>query len=403
MNRKLKIFLKVLYYFSTFSLGLFLALYLPNVLYYSETMSTIRTSLSNDQYDKAMIYIGGYFNSENVFVQKFDQDSGIVLFESVTITKNPNATDASKYILQDSYSGFLYNVKGKYVVEKLDNNKTELIAVDSNDAEVHFTILDRDKNADGKMDSHNTLDEYGFIFIDLPKSKIASIKTLKFVDCGGALYKSFDLSTKTLDYNSQFFTDVHVFTNVFNEDNKASNITTLDQEFRAKNAHYTYSNYGSGNANVTAKAIWIIIAYFAVVYLIADCGLGKRYLIHGVRWLIYKIFKIKPKPKKEKTTTYSSDYYSQLTIALDLSNLTEEELKDFPEEVEIKYNNETEFIDFKLTKEEEYKHTDRIKAGVYTNMKTSLSKDDYYFSGVAYNLKVSSFKTNVLIIVRKKR
>ena len=402
MNRKLKIFLKVLYYFSTFSLGIFLALYLPNMLYYSETMSSIRTSLTNSEYDKAMVYIGGYFNSENVFVQKFDDNSGIVLFESVTITKNPNSTDKSKYILQDSYSGFLYNVKGKYIVEKLDNNKTELVINDLNDNEVRLTILDRDKNADGKLDSHNTLDEYGFIFIDLPKTKLSSVKTLKFVDCEGALYKTFDLSSITLNYNSTFFTDVHSFTNVFNEDNYATNLKTLDQDFRAKNTHYTYSNYGSGNANVTAKAIWIVVAYFAVVYLIADSGLGKRYVYRGIKWLICKIFKIQPKPKKEKTTTYSSDYYSQLTIALDLSNLTEEEMKNFPEEVEIKYNNETEFIDFKLTKEEDYKHTDRIKAGIYTNMKTSLPKDEYYFSGVAYNLKVSSFKTNVLIIVRKK-
>ena len=322
-------------------------------------MTQIRESLTNTNYDKAMVYIGGYFNSDYVFSERFDENSGFVLFESTTVTNNPNKTDTTKFMLQESYSGFIYNVSGKYSVSRTSNNQTKLLATDLDDKEVTFTVLDRDKDSDGNYDSNNTLEDYGFMFVDLPKSKIKSIKTLKFIDCEGNPYKTFDLSSKLLKYESSFFTDVNEFVTAFNADNYATNLKELDVAFRAKNSKYTYSNYGSGNSNVTVKAILIILAYFAVVYLIADSGLGKRYVYRGIKYLVIKIFKIQPKPKEEKNNSFS-DYYSQLTIKLDISALSDEEKEKLPNEVEIKYNSETEILNFKLSKDEDYKKIERL-------------------------------------------
>ncbi len=402
MNKKLKIFLKVIYYVTAFSFGIFLALYIPNVLYYNDTMKAITTSLNNGNYDKAMIYIGGYFNDEYVYLEKFDDGSGIVIFESVTLASNPDPTETSKVILRDSYSGFLFNVSDKYNVYKTSDNKTVLVAADLNGKETNITLLDRDKTSDGFFDTINTYDDAGFVFLDLSKMKIDSLAKLTFYDSEGEIFKEVDLSGKNLNFDSQFFTDVHVFTDVYNVNNNDSNITSLDTEFRAKSTHYIFSNYSSGNINVTTKAIFIILGYFLVVYLIADSVLGKRYVYRGIKFVICKIFKINPKPKKEKNSTYSSDYYSNLTLSFDLSSLTYEQKQEFPDEVEVNYNNETDIIKIILKKENDYKETERVKAGVYTNMMTSLPKDEYSFSGVTSQMKISGFKTNVLIIVKRR-
>lgn len=402
MNNKLRIFLKVIYYISTFTLGLFLALYLPNVLYYNETMKQITTSLTNEDYPKSMIYIGGYFNDNHVYSQRFDENSGIVLFESVTLSNNPNKTEQVRSILKDSYSGFIYNIKGKYNATRKSDNKSILTVVDKDNKEVNFSILDKDTDSDGYKDSINTLDDAGFIFLDLTKDKVSSIKTIKLFDREGNLFKEFDLSGLNLNYNSSFFTDVHKFTDAYNLNNFDTALVEIDKKLRDEHSNYIYSSYSSGNVNVTTKAIFIILAYFIVIYLIGDSLLGKRYVYRGVKYLIIKIFKINPKPKKEKNSTYTSDYYSELTLSLDLTGLTEEAKNEFPEEVEIKYNSESDIIVFKLTKETDYKQTERVKAGIYTNMQSSLKDTSYYLSGVVSNLKISGFKNNVLMIVRKR-
>lgn len=409
MNSKLKIFIKVVYYIAAFSLGIFLALYLPNTLYYNETMKTITSSLNDGNYKNAMIYIGGYFNDEYVYVEKFDDNSGIVLFEANTVINNPKQTDEAKYYLQDSYAGFIFNVKDKFKVSKSSDNKTKLYVTDFDGKEKEINILDRDTNADGYYDTSNTYEDYGFIFLDLSKLRlnsseeiIKSVKSLKFVDCDGNTFKEFDLSSKNLKYDSTFYTDVHAFADVFNVNNKDTRLTDIASAFTAKSTHYTYSNYGSGNSNVTTKAILLVLAYFVVVYLIADSVLGKRYVYRGIKMVICKIFKIDPKVKPDKEiSSYASDYYSQVTITLDISSLSEEDKNNFPEEVEVKYNNEVEIIDFIIKKENQYKQTERIKAGIYTNLQTNLSKEEYSFSGAA-KIKVSGFKTNILIIVKKK-
>ena len=60
MNSKIKVFIKVIFYFSAFTLGMFLAIFLPNRLVYKYTMDTIVDSLNAKDYKGAMIYMGGY-------------------------------------------------------------------------------------------------------------------------------------------------------------------------------------------------------------------------------------------------------------------------------------------------------------------------------------------------------
>lgn len=361
-------------------------------------MSTITNALDTGNYKDAMVFIGGYFNDQYVYSSKFGENSGIVLFESVTLHKNETRSSNSDPLnrLDKSYSGFIYNIKNDYKAKAAsDKNKTMLKVTDYNAKVTDVALLDVDTDQDGKFDSISSLYDRGFIFLDITIEKAESIKSLQFLDCDGAVYKEFDLSSANLKFATSFYNDVNGFVTEYNANNSSDKLVELNNAI-VSNPHYIYSTYGSANSSITVKAVLIILAYFVVVYLIGDTALGHRYVYRGCKFVICKIFKIKPKENpKEK---YIMDYYSQVTVTLDISNLSEKELEDFPEEVNFKYNNETDTLEFNLKKEEQYKATFRAKAGTYTNMRTNIS--EYKLVGATSNFVVSGFKTNLLILVR---
>ena len=407
MNPKIKLFIKIIYYIAMFTLGAFLAIYLPNSMYYSDTMNTITSSLSDGKYEKAMIYIGGYFNNNDAtrYLNLYDEENnrGLILYEAATVNKRDN-----KNVMDKSYAGFLFNAKDYKAYKKTDpkkdvTNDTVLIVTDLNGNKKNIDILDADINSDGVKDKISTLDDKGFIFLDLSEFRIGenlnSIASLEFRDSNYDVYQKFDLTEKSFDYNSKFFQDVTPFMDEYNTNSSSTNenLKKLDEEFRAISNNYLISNYTAKDTNVAGKSIAIIIIYFVIVYIVGDSLLGKRYLYRGIKKLIFKIFKIKPKDKDDGTK-YTQDYYSTVTISL---NIEVSDIDKFPNEVNISYNNENEILNFKLNKDNNYTEEARIKAGTYTNFRTDL-KGPYKIIGNVSNVIISGFKTNIVLIIKDK-
>ena len=405
MNDKIKVFIKVIYYFSAFTLGIFLAIFIPNRLVYKYTMDIIVDSLNEKKYSDAMIYMGGYYNSDYVYQVDFGNNSGIVLFESVTLRNNVSATTtaSTKYRLEYAYSGFIYNVKD-YNVKRLSNNSSKILLYDNANKTQSISILDLDSDGDSYFDTNNTLDDRGFIYLNFQNTELKNLNKIEFLDCEGKVFKSFDLSTVNYKFNfeGKFFTDVTEFLNEYNSNNNSDKLKTLDEKFRAISNKYIYSTYkNSSGSKATTISIIIIVSYFLGVYLFGDLVLGRRHTWKALKFILTKVFKVKfkEKPRKGADSSIINDYKTTVTISLDLSKVKEKDL--FQDEVNISYNSEYEIIDFKLTKGNNYKEVKQVRNGDYTNFKHDLSSK-YEFVGYSSSVNISGFKTNILLIVRDK-
>ena len=143
------------------------------------------------------------------------------------------------------------------------------------------------------------------------------------------------------------------------------------------------------------KAIPFIIIYFVAIYIIADFLLGTHYIIKFFKWFLFKVCKI---PHKEPASedVFGHDYYSMVTLKLDLS-----EVPEFNGSVEIKYTAGGEEFVFSLLKAEDYTATVRMKAGVYVNPFIDIDRT-YAPVDLPDNLIVEGYQTEITIkIVRR--
>ena len=394
---KKNIFPKIIYYLFTFALGILMAVTLPYFIMYTIAPKEMGNLLNSGEYAKAMELVGGYFHNQAIIDEKFEQ-GGIILFEAVTPVynsgeENDDTKDETKY--HKSYSGFIYGIKGAYNVSGEADNLTSLIVTDKNGQEHIVQLLDYDSDGNGVKENIGTLMTDGFIYLDLDQDSLNSISKLDFKDSEG---KSFETVATNLDYSGQFFVDVNDFLEEYNRDFKSDKLPDLDKTFREKSSDYIMSSYGHVRKKADTKATIIIVAYFVVIYIIADFLVGGHYIIKFFKWLRDKTRKNKKdgKTTKEKEI-FGHDYYSQVTMSLDLS-----ELSDFEESVQVRYTNTDVEISFMLLKENGYVATERIKAGTYVNAWIDLDRK-YAPVDMPENLIVEGYKMDVKIKIIKRK
>lgn len=406
MSKGIKTFIKVIYYIFTFLLGVLLAVLLPNWFAYDISMNIIVNSLKSANYSDAMIIVGGYLDKDYVYVERFDENSGIVLFSAATLTysnSNDSKDDGTK--LHKAYAGFIFGVADKYDTIGNNDNKSKVLITNNNDEKVDYSFLDYDSDGDKVIDSSSTLTRKNFIYLDFDEELIGSIKKIEFIDKNGNTSITID---KTLNYDEQFFVDVNDFLVEYNKDFESSALQALNDEFLAKDSSYAISSTkGAGEISVR-RAIIIIISYFIVVYIFADIALGKRYLIKFFKWILVKVFKVKFKEKPPKddekrieeieNKKFGGDFFSQVTISLDTTDAP-----DLSGGVEVSYTKDGDKISFSLSKEGNYTATRRVKAGLYVNPWINISKQ-YEAVNMPLKLIVDTYKIDILIkIIKKER
>lgn len=397
---KKSIFPKIIYYLFTFALGLLLAFTLPYYfMYYDVPLDDMEQYLADKQYDKAMELVGGYFNREPVFQKDFDNGGGIVLFEAVTPVYNSGEEDdktQDEAKLHKVYGGFIYGVRDSYNAAGEDNNQTKLVVTDLNGQKHTVQLLDLDMDGNNVKENVGSLSKNGFIYLDLDQDTLVSVAKLEFYDAGGAVFRQAELNLK---YDEAFFTDINDFFEEYNRDYASDKLKDLDKAFREKNENYAISSYGDTQKKADKKAAVIVVVYFVVIYIIADFLVGRHYIIKFFKWIYSKTPRGKAKALKrsENKEAFGHDYYSQVTVALDVS-----ELESFSESVQVRYTNSDVEIAFELLKENNYTATERVKAGTYVNAWIDLNRD-YAPVDMPENLVVEGYKMSVTIKITKRK
>lgn len=396
MSKGAKIFINILYYILTFSIGVLIAIAVPAALIYSYSMKDIKEALNEKEYDRAMQTLGGYYEKEYNYLSP---NGDLVLFNAVTLIYNSGEEgdtliDGSK--IHKSYCGYYFNIpSGYYTSGEIDTNQTKLLITDKDGNEVKYNLIDYDYNQDGTVDSISTLVSYDFIFFEIPIEKSASVAKLDFYDKNGAVFYSIEFE-QALDFSEDFFTDVDAFVEEYNRDYESTKLVELDNEFLSKNPNYKKSSNGDIIKIVNRRVSLYVVLYFLLIYLIGDSLIGGRFVYKGIKWLIIKIFRKKKQEDNEdnKKAEYIGDIYSNLTIELDVTD-------DFTEPVTITYSNEKEDLEFYLVKEDGYKQTKRVKAGTYVNMKVLVSSE-YEVINPKQVLEVKRFNEKANVKIRRK-
>ena len=384
MSKGLKRFLKILYYLFTFGLGVLLAISLPGLYMYDNLAKTMNSSLEEGNYANAMKLIGGYYDMTYAFQEDFIDDSGIVIFRAATLKETPEGVK-QPYYLQTVYAGFLYKVKDKYITSEKKGNNTKLIVYNKDGQPFNISLLNYDEDNDLENDSISTLVDYNYVYFEIPEDVTTTISRIKFVDKNGDTFK--DISIE-LDFNNNFFISVKPFLTVYNKDSASSELNRLDEEFRGQNQNYLMGNFGDVQKESTKKATIVVLIYFIWVYILGDCLVGKRYLIH---FGIYLYRKIRKKEEKSQNV-YGTDYYTKLTTYIDNPNIEDAN-------IEIVYKNDKEQFKIILNKENGYKTEARVHAGNYECLEKIC--DGYEILDLPSMLEVSGYQMDLLINIKK--
>ncbi len=433
--KKSRIFATVVYFIFTFGIGVIFSLTLPGYFAtFTVPAELISEALSEGDFITCLVLaepIG--FCRTPALHQEFEGGGGVILFETVTEVYDRDTSDDEEGqlthgMLYRGYTGYVYGVAETYDVFAETNNKTSLKVTTVSGEERVLPLLDYDANGDGTKDGISTFTQSGFILLELRQSDVSSISSLAFTDrTGEAVFTA--QAEKELAFQSQFFDcfgDVEAYNELVaslrkegitsDESEKINEarkdylkevksavdktsdcaLNSSDQEIGVAPEYQAASEKIGKRAN--GKAIPFIIIYFVAIYIIADFLLGTHYIIKFFKWFLFKVCRIPHKEKKPALSdeVFGHDYYSMVTLKLDLT-----EVPEFGGSVEIKYTAGGEEFVFSLLKAEDYTATVRMKAGVYVNPFIDIDRT-YAPVDLPDNLIVEGYQTEITVkIVRR--
>ena len=396
MSKGAKIVCNIIYYVAAFLIGLFLAVALPSIMIYNDSLAEVRNSLESGNYNQAMMHIGGYFDSEYIYLDTTSDNADVVIFNALTLVYNSGEEDdetKDETKVHKAYCGYLFNMRKDYqTAGKLETNQAALLIYDKDNVSHKYQLLDYDSNNDGEVDSVATQSSYDFIFFEIPYEETATVSKLEFISQDGSVYKTITFDNY-LRFEENFFQDVNSFMEEYNRDYQSSSLEELDKELRT-NPHYIMSSNGDVVKKVNRRVVTIIIIYFLAIYLIGDSLFGFRFVIRGIKWIIRKASK-KDLEDPVVVQEVMEDIHCMLTIKLEL-------LDDFDKEVTICYANSKEEIVLTLDKENGFVATKRVVAGIYTLQRIDID-DDYEVVSPLDKLVLTSFSEETVIKIKKKQ
>lgn len=430
--KKGRLFSAIIYFIFTFGIGIIFSLTLPGYFATFTIPSEVSTeALADGDFITAIALTepAGFFKKP-VIDCKFDDGGGVILYETVMEVYDRSSSDdasekdkLSNGMFYKSYTGYVYGVSDRYEVFATENNGTVLTVTTRQGQEVDLPLLDYDSDGNGSNDGISTYTQNGFIILEIREGEVSSLKKLSFKDKTGTV--KFEAETEqNLDFQSEFF-DCFGDINGYNalvarvndpetSSSERDSINSARNDYvescvknLKQNADFVYTpecdEYKAAvsviNGRANKKAIPFIIVYFVAIYVIADFLLGSHYIIKFFRWFLFTVCKIPRKNKKspKKEEVFGHDYYSMVTLRLDVS-----EVPEFNGGVEIKYTNSDAEVKFTLLKEGNYTDTQRIKAGVYVNPFIDINRD-YAPLDLPDNLEIDGFQVEKVVKIAKRQ
>lgn len=379
MNKKLKVFLKIVYYFFTFGLGIILAVALPNAYFYKNVPEQIEKSVQNKQFDEAIgLLVGAYYDNQIAAQTEFADGSGIVLFRSAVLVEQES--EKQLYQMHFAYTGLFYQVPSGYAITDNDENLTKLLVTNQNNQVIPIELLNNDTNDDKINDEIISLKKYDFIYFEILQEQASSISKIAFIDARGNECCRMDV---TLDFENSFFTSLHDFVQIYNQNSASEELSGLEKKFLESNTHYLRTNYEAIAKKSNKQATIFVLIYFVFIYILGDMLVGQHYIIRFFRWLFSKM----KKNKLDTENVLGQDYYTNLTLQLHVP-------EGFSDIIHLQYYNDTATLDFTFSKDTNYIVSSRAHAGKYKLMPTTKLKN-YKVTNLPNDLLVNGYKKTI--------
>ena len=405
MNKKLKIFITIIYYIFTIGIGILIAIVSPGVIMTRELPKHLEEYLNNGEYARSVNLLAGYDDKEIAYQETFQDGSGIVLFRTLSIVQNVGEDKTQDDNVYNSYSGFIYNLGGNYKAFSVVNNHTALVvnydeltykhgkgSGDGLVSNTEINLLNHDTDGDGMYDTVVTLLNFNYVYFEITEKRVSSIENITFLDNEGEVYITVN---KHLDFTNEFHTSLNEFVALYNNDSKDSKLVDLEKAFLAKNANYEKCSYQEETKLAQSSGAIVVLVYFIIIYILGDVLLWPRFIPAVCYWAYKKIRRKMGKEESdmaEQVSVYGSDYYTQLTVNLKVP-------EDCGINITVHYHNETDEINMIFNKENNYSVTQRTHAGVYVN--AWLEAPGYESENLPSSLAVRGYKMNVDVSLRK--
>ena len=385
MKKKWRIFFFVIYFLFTFVLGFFIALVLPQVNYNILKYEKLNEYIETQQFVNAMDLVGGLYNKEPIFHEKYDEDSGIIIFEAnsfyvKTIKDVENDITTEIQYINNSYICFLYGIdeKEKFNHESLNVSR---VVINSNEAlsielDSYYELLE--------MYTVNTLINSNYIYIPIDEifcteNNLDSkgIYKIEIYDANNIIYKSVNLEAN-LNFNSEYFKETEKFVDIYNqlfvlkgpesEKTESEKNEQLENTFKEINEKYP-SCIKSGSfvhsdikKEADKESTIFVLIYFIWVYILGDFLVGPRYILRFLTFLFRKIVPKKVKTKEETVEpTLGFGFISTLNIEVKVpEGLQEDIVVEYEHSVNPDYNFKTV-----ITRTVDYKKKERVHGGSY--------------------------------------
>ena len=409
MSKKWRIFFKVLYYFLTFSLGIFIAIVLPSANRDIVMYEFLDDYIENGEYYKAVDLLGLLYNKNEIKNENLGDNIGeIIIFETNSLLEqvinnedNEESDDKkTKRIINASYVCIIKGLERSWFESK-DKNESKIL-VDGQKIE----ILQVDLDENGDLDTVATLINSNYICFSIDQTLFPNgINSIELIKADGSSH--FKLENLGLDFKSDFFSKTESFIkqyNLYYEDEFFSEeenlkLETIFNEVNKENTNYqkrgTYS-LEEINKKATEKSIVFVLIYFAWIYILGDCLVGKKYIFSFIKFVYKKIkLKIKPESNDKETLALGNNFYSSVTFEIQNGNeLNSDVIVSYQHETNNEYN-------FKciITKKDDFKKRERVHGGIYKLLKVECK--GYEVVDLPEKIEVKGYTMNIKFNIKK--
>lgn len=373
MKKKWRVFFFVLYFLITFVLGFFIAIILPGVNFDILQYEKMNSYVETKQFVNAMDLIGGLYNEEKHFIDEFDDDSGLIIFEANSFYMQTNEDETKTQLINNSYVCFLYGIDD---VNRFSHESLNVSRIRFNENEESSVVLSK-YYEELKKYTIETLINSNYICFSVDQlfceeKNIAEVGKIEVFDANGNKYYEIEFEDN-LTFKSDYFNSTRTFVEKYNEFfvdknfNEQENIEleNIYNSIKENNTHYTKSGtyvYGEIRKEANREAAIFVLIYFIWIYILGDFLVGPRYILRFLTFIFGKIKTKKVQPENE-TVDLSLGFGFISTISIEVKtpeDFNGDIIVEYEHTVNPEYNFKTS-----ITRAVEYKKKERVHGGSY--------------------------------------